>query len=410
MAYTHRNTCRICSSSDLTKFLSLGNHPPVDTFVSEQEFADEKRYPLDVYFCRHCSLVQLCDVVSPEELFHNEYAYFSSASQPLVRHFEAYATSLKARNCISPNDLIIDIGSNDGIFLQFFTKDYRVLGVEPADNVATVAREKGIETITEFFNEAGAKKIRDKYGEAKVISASNVFAHIDDIDEIIRGVKALLAKDGVYIFEAHYLVDLIEKVEFDTIYHEHLCFYSVKPLQYLFDRFDMEIFDVERVAQHGGSIRVFTRRKSGLPIEKSVNELLALEAKLGLHAEEVFLGFQEKVESIKDTLVNMIRGFRAEHKKIVGYGAPAKGNTLLNFCEFTPQDLEYISDTTPHKIGLFTPGSHIQVVSPEVYKTDTPDYILLLAWNYREFILEKEKELRSRGAKFIIPIPNVEIV
>src|SRR3989344_6003476 len=409
MNYIHRDTCRICKGRDLTRILSLGDHPPVDNFTDAAHLKGEKRYPLDVYYCRTCSLVQLLDVVAEDELFHGEYAYFSSASAPLVEHFRSYAEDLK-REQLHEGDLVVDIGSNDGILLQNLVENYRVLGIEPSANVAEVARKKGIETLNGFFTVEMARNIVEKYGKATVVTANNVFAHIDDLDEIVRAVKELLTDDGVFVSESHYLLDLIEHREFDTVYHEHLCYYSVKPLMHLFGPIYMEVFDVRRAPVHGGSIREYARRKRGAPPESSVRELLVLEEEAGLHDLSRFSDFQRQVEAIRDKIVSIVRGFRAEGKMVSAYGAPAKGNTLLNFCSFTADDLKYVTDTTPYKIGLLTPGSHIPVVSPDILKTETPDYILLLAWNYRDFILKKEEALRERGAKFIIPIPEVEIV
>lgn len=405
----HKTTCRICKSSDLVLFLSLGDQPPANEFLARDKISLGEKYPLDVYFCRSCSLVQLLDIVSAEKIFTHNYSYFSSTSAPLVRHFEEYAADISKR-FLKSGDLVVDIGSNDGVLLQFFKGTHRVLGIEPSENVAQIARQKGVKTVSEFFTADSAAKIAEKYGKAAVICANNVFAHIDDIDGIVRGIKVLLKPDGVYVFEAHYLLDLIEKKEFDTIYHEHLCYYSLKPLMTLFERFDMEIFDVERQDVHGGSIRVCVRNKTGKSVGENVGNLLRLEEEAGLHSEQRFVGFQKEVEAIRTKLVDLVRGFTAAGKMVVGYGAPAKGNTLLNYCAFTRDDLAYITDTTPHKIGLLTPGSHIPVVSPDMLKTQTPDYVLLLAWNYKDFILEKEKGLRDRGTKFIIPIPRVEIV
>lgn len=409
MGHLHKNECRVCKGSDLTLILSLGEHPPVDNFTDAVRMKDEKRYPLDVYFCGTCNLVQLLDVVAEEELFHGEYAYFSSASKPLVDHFLSYAESVK-KDHLRAGELVVDIGSNDGILLQFFADTNRVLGIEPSANVAEIARGKGVETIDGFFTSAMAKKIVGTHGKAKVVTANNVFAHIDDIDEIVLGIQELLSDEGVFVSESHYLLDLVQKMEFDTVYHEHLCYFSVKPLQHLFERFGMEVFDVERVNVHGGSIRVFARKKTGLPISPRVAELYELEKNTGLHTREKFASFQKDADAVRDKLVSLVRGYRKEGKIVTAYGAPAKGNTLLNFCGFTADDIKYVTDTTPYKIGLLTPGSHIPVVSPDILKTETPDYILLLAWNYRDFILEKEAELRKRGAKFIIPIPAVEIV
>lgn len=406
MSHIHKDSCRICKGTDLTRILALGRHPPANV---TKDINKEKKYPLDVFFCGTCNLVQLLDVVDADELFHDEYAYFSSASKPLVDHFASYAEDLK-NEYLKEGDLVVDIGSNDGILLQNFLEKYRVLGIEPAEKIANAAREKGIETLSEFFTVDTAKKIVEKYGKAKIISANNVFAHIDDLDEIVQGVKELLTEGGVFVSESHYLLDLIEHMEFDTVHHEHLCYYSVKPLMHLFERFDMEVFDVQRVKNHGGSIRVFARKKTGAPIKSSVKELFALEEKAGLHSLARFNDFQKNAEAIRDKLVALVRGLRKEGKTITAYGLPIKGNTLLNYCGFTADDLKYATDTTPSKIGYLAPGSHIPVVSPDILKTETPDYILLLAWNYRDFILEKEKELRARGTKFIIPIPNVEIV
>lgn len=409
MNYSRKDACRICKGIDLTRILSLGEHPPVDNFTDTAHLEDEKRYPLDVYFCNTCNLVQLLDVVAEEELFHGEYAYFSSASAPLVEHFRSYAEDLKSEQ-LQLGDFVVDIGSNDGILLQNFVENYRVLGIEPSANVAQIARQKGIETLDGFFTVEMAKKIVETHGKAKVVTANNVFAHIDDVDEIVLAVQELLSDDGVFVSESHYLLDLIEHREFDTVYHEHLCYYSLKPLMHLFERFGMEVFDVRRVAVHGGSIRVYARRKSEQSVHNRVQELFNLEEKSGIHTLSRFNDFQKEVEAIRDKLVSVVRGFRAEGKVVTAYGAPAKGNTLLNFCDFTADDLKYVTDTTPYKIGLLTPGTHIPVVSPEILKTETPDYILLLAWNYKDFILKKEQVLRDRGTKFIIPIPSVEIV
>ncbi len=407
MSYVHRTKCRFCKEDDLIRFLTLGNHPLADNFIDEAHIADEKKYPLDVYFCNSCSLVQLLDVVSQEELFHDAYANFSSASAPLVAHFKQFAEEV-TKEYLKPDDFIVDIGSNDGALLQFF-KEQRILGIEPAKGVADVARGKGIETWGEFFTEAVASRIRNERGEARLIMANNVFAHIDDIDSAMRGIKLLLAKDGIFIFEAHYLLDLIEHCEFDTICHEHLSYFTVKPLIQFFERFEMVVVDVQRVKSHGGSIRVVVKN-APTKVNPSVELLLELEAQAGLHSSERFARFQEEVETVRTKLVSLVRGFRGEGKKVVGYGAPAKSGTLLNYCGFTTKDLSYITDTTPHKVGLLTPGSHIPVVVPDILKSETPDYVLLLAWNYRDFILEKESELRSRGSHFIIPIPHPEVV
>ena len=408
MPFHHNDFCRICKSKELTMFFSLGKMPPSNSFIPIEKLSEEKFYPLEVYFCRNCKMVQLLDVVEKEEIFCN-YTYFSSTSAPLVEHFKGYAKDVGKR-FLKGGELVVEIGSNDGVLLQFFKENQKVVGVEPAANVAQVARERGINTINNFFDEGVAGEILKEYGKAKVMACNNAFAHIDDIDKIVRGIKMLLADDGVYVFEVQYLPDLINQKQFDMIYHEHLLYYTLKPAIELFKRFDMEVFDVEKVSTHGGSIRVFVCKRGAYKKSGNVDEMLEYEEKSGFYDVKTFEKFAKDINSLKKNAVEFIKNIRSDGKRIIGYGAPAKGNTLLGFFGFGPEDIEYITDNTPAKIGLLTPGTHIPVVSNDVLKTDTPDYALLLIWNYKEAVLKREDALRKKGMKFIVLLPAIEVL
>lgn len=408
MPFHHNDFCRICKSKDLAMFFSLGKMPPSNSFVPREKLSEEKFYPLEVYFCRNCKMVQLLDVVEKEEIFCN-YTYFSSTSAPLVEHFKGYAKDVSGR-FLKNGELVVEIGSNDGVLLQFFKENQKVVGVEPAANVAQVARGRGINTINNFFDEGVAEKILKEYGKAKVMACNNAFAHIDDIDKIVRGIKMLLADDGVYVFEVQYLPDLINQKQFDMIYHEHLLYYTLNPAIELFKRFGMDVFDVEKVSTHGGSIRVFVCKNGAYKKNGNVDKMLEYESASGFYDLKTFEKFGEDIKNLKKAAVEFIRNLRNDGKRIIGYGAPAKGNTMLGFFGFGPEDIEYITDNTPAKIGLLTPGTHIPVVSNDVLKTDTPDYALLLIWNYKEAVLKREDALRKKGMKFIVLLPTIEVL
>lgn len=354
--------------------------------------------------------MQLGDVVPPEILF-KDYIYVSGTSNTLRTHFEGMAKEVVEKFGLNSDSMVIDIGSNDGTLLRCFQGlKIKTLGVEPATNVAKLAREKGIETINDFFDEKIARRIR---GEAKVgaVLATNVFAHVNDLDDFLHGIKILLDDTGVFVIEVPYLVDLLEKMLFDTIYHEHLSYFALEPLATLFDRFDMKIIDVKRVDSHGGSIRVYVvRSTSSFQPTESVTRLLQLENRFRLSSPETYLDFASQLKLLKEKLVSMLKRFKAEGNKIVGYGAPAKGNTLLNYCKIGTDILDYIVDESPLKQGLYTPGAHIPVLPTRQIRVDRPDYVLLLAWNYATEILEREREYRRTGGKFIVPIPEPRII
>ncbi|MDO8482919.1 MAG: class I SAM-dependent methyltransferase [bacterium] len=403
-----RKTCRICKGKNLEKTLDLGAMPPANAFLPKSDLGkSEERFPLELYFCNECSLLQLRHVVDPVTLFKN-YHYQTSASGPLVAHFKEMSEDIVSKYIRNKNDLVIEIGSNDGSLLENIKTRAKILGVDPAPGMAKIAKTKGVPTLTDFFNKTTAKKIIKTHGNAKIIVANNVIAHIDDIHSVFAGIKTLLNENGKFIFEAHWVGNLIGKGGFDQIYHEHLCYFSLHAISHLTHQFGLRILDITLVTIHGESIRV-TIGKTGAP-HKAVKLFMKKEKKLGLHLLKTFKQFAEKVEQNKRSLVSLLGKLKTENKKIIGYGAPAKGNTLLNFCHIGPSTLDFITDTTLLKQGLFTPGSRIPIFPPEKIVPAATDYILLLSWNYASEILKKESDLRERGVKFIIPVPKVKIV
>lgn len=406
--------CRACKSKNLSRVLDFGKTPPANEFLKSKQLAarsKEKWFPLRVTFCKKCSLLQLEDVVNPQLLF-DSYVYVSSTSPTFVAHFEKMAKSLIKRFNLSSKSLVVDIGSNDGILLKpFLKKGVGVLGIEPASKIARLANKDGITTITDFFSSSLAKKLRKKHGPASLITATNVFAHIDDLDEVINGVKIMLADDGVFMVEAPYLVDFLNKNLFDTVYHEHLSYLAVRPLKTLFERLGMKVFDVEKVASHGGSIRVFVKKSTGKhKVESSVSRYVSQEIKMKLNTTTPYKDFSKRVEKNKLRLTQLIRSLKRQGKTIAAYGAPAKGNTLLNYFKIDSKLINFIVDDSPYKQGLFTPGTHIPVVSVKKLHKDQPDYLLILAWNFAEPIIKANKKFKLAGGKFIIPVPRVKVI
>ncbi|MEK7674057.1 MAG: class I SAM-dependent methyltransferase [Patescibacteria group bacterium] len=403
-----RTNCRICGQSDLIKILDLGEMPSANSFLREDELLlEEQKFSLRVYFCETCKLLKLLDVVSPEILFGN-YDYLTSASKPLAEHFVRMANELVEKFIKSNDDLMIEIGGNDAVLLESIKDVCRVLNIEPAKNIFEISRQKKVETINEFFSKKLAEKILEEYGSAKVIIANNVMAHIDDIKDVFEGIKILINDDGVFVFEVHWVGNLIGEGGFDQIYHEHLSYYSLHSLLNLVEQFDLKIFDIELVPIHGESLRVFVGKNFN--VSDSVENFLNTEKELELNNSKTFIQFSKKVEKNKKDLKDLLVSLKKQGKKIVGYGAPAKGNTLLNYCGIDNTILDFITDTTSLKQGLYTPGTRIPIEHPDKIKESEIDYILLLAWNYADAILEKEKELREKGIKFIIPVPEPRVV
>ncbi len=407
-AYCYRDNCRVCGSRDLVLVLDLGEMPLANAFLTAEELeAPEPSYPLRLYFCRSCTLLQLLDVVSPDVLF-KDYDYVTSASAPLAAHLKAFGRGLVRQFVHSSEELFVEIGGNDGTLLSAVADSARTLNIDPAENVSALARGLGIETLSKFFSDDVAREVLVSHGEARVVAATNVLAHIDDIVGVFKGIARLIGERGVAAFEVHWVGNLVDGGGFDQIYHEHLCYYSMHALSRLLAETGLTAFDVSLVPMHGESLRVFaSRSREPLP---SVAALMERERKLGLDTETRYVQFASAVAGNRESIIKTLRELKAAGKRIIGYGAPAKGNTLLNYCRIGPDTLEYLTDTTPQKQGRFTPGMHIPVVAPERMHARPPEYAILLAWNYKDAILKKERALREQGMKFIIPVPDVEIV
>lgn len=371
--------------------------------------SQELMYPLRVMYCTECSLCQLGEVVDPEILFR-DYVYFSSG-MPSSPHYTAYAAQVVARFTTSPKDMVVEIGSNDGHLLAEIQKrDVNILGVDPARNIAIEACTKGIETLPEFFSEQLGHKIREERGAAQVIIGNNVVAHIDDYHDLMRGVKALLSDKGVFIFEAPYLADMFENLTFDTVYHEHLSYLSLRPLQTLVEQFGMEIFDAQIFPVQGNSLRVYACKIGAHAVKPAVAALAQREIDMGFDKLSSYQKLGQRIERLKHDVYKTVYAFKQEGKTIAAYGAPAKGNTLLNYFGLGADMLSFATEELPSKIGLFTPGTHIPVLNINDSRKNPPDYYLLLAWNYKDVILTKEQAFRDNGGKFIIPVGSERIV
>lgn len=403
--------CRLCKAKNLKKVLDLGKTPPANSFLKISQLKDkEDFFPLVVNFCTHCSQLQLSHVVKPEILFRH-YVWVSSTSPVTVAHFEEYAGSVFDNIKLKKGDLVVEIGSNDGVLLKPFKKlGAKVLGVDPALNVAARATKDGILTLPHFFNVKIAKQIVKKYGKAKVIAANNVFAHINDLDEIVKAVYELLDKDGAFVIEAPYNIDLIEKNLFDIVYHEHLSYLAIKPLDRFFKSFGMQIFDVVKRPVHGGSVRIFVKFSGAKhKINKSVKEFIDLEERKKLSDINTYYEFAKNIKKNKVSLLKLLRRLKKENKSIAGYGAPAKSTTLLHYFGIGKEIIDFIVDDSRFKHGLFTPGKHIPIVAPKNLYTRKPDYLLILAWNFAKPIMKMHGKFRQNGGKFIVPVPTPTI-
>lgn len=402
----------MCKGGNLVQFLDLGFTPPADQFLrSDQLNEPETYYPLKVMMCEDCGLAQINYKVDPEVLYQRDYPYESSLTRTGQAHWSEFAGTVSGRLGLGGDDLVIDIGSNVGVLLDAFRSNgTRILGVDPAGNIAKIANDRGVETVNEFFSERVAREIVGDKGQATVITGTNVFAHIDDLDDVMAGVDALLDDRGYFVVEAPYFQHLLNNLEYDTIYHEHLSYLSVKPMKMFFERFGMEVVNIEQRDIHGGAFRVYVTRRGNAKPAPVVDELMRHEEDMGMHSPETLGEFSKSVSKNRDQLNWLLRRLKHEGNRVAGVSAPAKGMTLLNYCGIGVDTLDFITEKSRLKIGRFTPGKHIPVVPDEELLRQKPDYALLLAWNFAEEIMENLKAYRDAGGKFIIPIPHPQIV
>ena len=409
--------CRSCGAVALKNVLTLGRTPLANALLTaEQVAAPEETYPLDLAFCPDCSLVQITETVPPEILFR-EYFYLSSFSDTMLRHAEDIAARLIKSRGLGPTSLVVEVASNDGYLLQYYKQaGVPVLGIEPATNIARIAEaERGVSTICDFFGAALGERLASEGRRADVIHANNVLAHVADLNGFMRGITRLLKDDGVVVVEVPYVKDMIDRCEFDTIYHEHLSYFSLTALDRLFRRHGLRITDVERLSIHGGTLRVYGGINSGAEVTgvndlSRAGDLLREEIAWGVGELDFYLGFGEKVERLRLELLRLLRKLKAEGKRIAVYGASAKGSTLLNYFGIGKETLDFVVDRSTVKQGYYTPGTHLEIHAPEKLLEAMPDYVLLLTWNFADEILEQQSEYRKQGGRFIVPIPSVKVV
>lgn len=408
-----KTSCRYCKTPLGDPFLDLGTMPLANSFLTQEEVNKEEFVcPLRLVWCPTCRLVQLSHVSPPERMFSN-YLYVSSTTQTFRKHFADYAKDAKARlQKKSSSILAVDIGSNDGLLLSCYQNEgMKAVGVEPAKNLSEEANRSGRITINDYFGASAVRKILEETGPAHIISANNVFAHIDDIHNVCQNVNSLLHPEGIFIIEFPYLVVMFEGMLFDMIYHEHLSYIAVAPLRLLLAQFGLEIFAIEQVASHGGSLRVFIQKKKGArPISKEVETLEKEEAKKGYGSERIYREFAQRVDNVRTELVSFVNQTKSQKKSLSGYGAPAKGNTLINFCGFTSSEIDYLVDDNPLKQSLFTPGARIPVVPSQYLFQHPTDYVLIFAWNFAAEIIKKLEPLREKGTQFIVPLSKPRIL
>jgi len=404
--------CRSCERGDLRPILSLGRTPLANALLTAEQLREpEATFPLDLVFCPACALVQITETVPPEVLFR-EYAYLSSFSDTVVQNAEGIVRRLIGLEGLGSESLAVEIASNDGYLLQHYHhKGIPVLGIEPAANIARVARdERGIPTVCEFFGAELAAELVAGGRAADVVHGNNVLAHVADLNGVVRGIATVLKPRGVAVIEVPYVKDLIDHCEFDTIYHEHLCYFSLTALDRLFRRHRLVIRDVERIPIHGGTLRIFASRAEWAIPGEAVKSLLAEEAAWGVDREEFYRGFGAKVERLRASLLELLGGLKAQRRRIAAYGASAKGSTLLNFFGIGADTLEFVVDRSTVKQGRYTPGTHLPILAPERVLELRPDYLLLLTWNFADEILAQQQAFRDQGGRFIIPIPECRVV
>jgi 2-polyprenyl-3-methyl-5-hydroxy-6-metoxy-1,4-benzoquinol methylase len=405
------STCRFCGTPLNRTFVDLGGSPPSNSYLRASDLQrSELFHPLHAYVCDSCHLVQLEEYESPKQIF-SDYAYFSSYSQSWLRHCETYCNSVAARFGLNRFSQVVEVASNDGYLLKnFVPKGIRVLGIEPAANVAKVAMDKGIPTMVAFFGRETARRLVSNGVKADLLVANNVMAHVPNLNDFVGGMKLVLAPQGVITVEFPHLLSLMREVQFDTIYHEHFSYFSFLTAEAVFQAHGMRLFDVEKLSTHGGSLRIYAcHTDANHETTQHVAEVLAEEHDAGLDGIAAYSGFAEKVRNVKNGLLRFLVDAKEEGKSIVGYGAAAKGNTLLNYCGIGPEFIDYVVDANPHKQGLYLPGSHIPIHAPQRIAETRPDYILILPWNLRDEIIAANPGVAAWGGRFVVPIPEVRI-
>ncbi len=402
--------CRSCGGDDLSVFLSLGNLPLSDGFLEPAQLDEpEGRYPLDVAFCPDCALVQILETVPPEKLFGADYPYFSSFTDTLLRHSQGNVRERIAERNLGPQSLVVELASNDGYLLQYYReRGIPVLGIDPAPGPVAAACAKGIETLQAFFGSQLAAELAAAGKRADVIHANNVLAHVADTNGFVEGMATLLKDDGVAVIEAPYVRDLIDHGEFDTIYHEHLCYFSVTALKNLFERHGLFLNRVEPLSIHGGSLRLFVEKHPRA--SASVTGYLETERRLGLTRLDYYADFRVRVARIRSELVAMLQDLKRRGARIVGYGAAAKGTIMLNYAGLGADILDFVVDRNVHKQGRYIPGVRLRIEPPQRVLETQPDYVLILPWNFKDEIMTQQREYRRRGGRFIVPVPRPTIL
>lgn len=410
--FRRREQCRVCGSKNLSTFLDYGNMPLAGGFLLREQLGAGKLYPMDLAFCLDCSLVQILNVV-PADILFTDYRYLSSVTQALSQHFRDYAVLLKEEILPDDHPFVVEIGCNDGVLLgPLRDLGVKTVGVDAAENVIAITRQRGHEVIPGFFGVAIAEKIVAEHGKPDVITASNVFAHIDELDEVMRGVERLLAPYGTFIVEVHYIVDLLKTFQFDTVYHEHLCYYSLHALQTLYKRFGFIITNVHHLSMHGGAIRVFAQRDDSVPIhiDPVLYQMMEQERVFGINRMETYARFGQQVEQYRDRLQLFLVDRKRGGRSLSAYGAAGRATTLLNYCQLDHSVVNYIVDDSPFRCGRYVPGVLIPIVSPSTLHEKPTNDCLITAWNYREEIVAKEPDYLDQGGCFIMPLPKIELI